>query len=173
DTGFRALGAWNGAVQTFDYRCGIDRLLPVRRRVLRVVLGQVHALAQGKAQSQVDHQIEAQHADDGVLYRADPAGRRVVRRSRPADHLCRQRRVGFHHAGDVVHRGIGVDPQLDDLLGRLRQGWNRDGFLQTLLDPACGEALHRLGDFGAVVVGAVEVGADAAQGNAEVTGAGL
>ncbi|CAI8966337.1 hypothetical protein EMIT051CA3_50469 [Pseudomonas chlororaphis] len=171
--GFRALGARHGAGQAFDDGGGVDRLLPVRRAVLRVVLGQAQGLAQGQAQRQVDHQVEAQHADDGVFHRADLARRSVIGRSRPAHHLRGQGRVGFHHAGDVVDGGVGVDPQLDDLLRGFGERRNLDGRFQALLDAPGGEGLHRLGDFLAVVVRAVEVRADAAQGFAEVAGAGL
>jgi hypothetical protein len=141
--------------------------------VLRLVLGQAQGLAQGQAQRQVDHQVEAQHADDGVFHRADLAGRGVVGRGGPADHLGGQGRVGFHHTGDVVDGGVGVDPQLDDLLCGFRQGRDLDGGFQALLDAPRGEGLHRLGDLLAVIVRAVEVGANAAQGLAEVAGAGF
>ncbi|MNF85907.1 hypothetical protein D3C84_683240 [compost metagenome] len=140
---------------------------------MRLVFGQAEGLAQGQAEGQVDHQVEAQHADDGVFHRADLAGRGVVGRCRPTDHLGGQRRVGFDHAGDVVYRGIRVDPQLDDLLRGFRQRRDLDGFFQALLDAPRGEGLHRLGDLGAVVVGTVEVGPDIAQRFADTGGAGL
>ncbi|MNZ49676.1 hypothetical protein D3C78_674510 [compost metagenome] len=171
--GFRTLGARHGAGQAFDDGGGVDRLLPVRGGVLRVVLGQAQGFAQGQAQRQVDHQVEAQHAHDGVFNGADLARRRVVGRCRPAHHLCGQRRVGFDHAGDVVDGGVGVDAQLDDFLRGFGQRRNFDGRFQTLLDTPCGERLDGLGDFLAVVIGAVEVGTDAGQVFAEVGGAGL
>src|SRR5690606_6926980 len=65
ETGFRSLGAWNGAVQAIDHRRGVDRLLPVRRRLLRLVARQAQRLAQHQAQRQIDHQIETQYANNG------------------------------------------------------------------------------------------------------------
>ena len=162
--GFRALGARHGAGQAFDDGGGVDRLLPVRRGLLRVVLGQAQGFAQGQAQRQVDHQVETQHPDDGVFHRANLARRGVVRRRRPAHHLCGQGRVGFDDAGDVVDGGVGVDAQLDDFLRGLGQRRNLDGRFQALLDAPRGERLDGLGDFLAVIVGAVEVRADAGSG---------
>ena len=171
--GFRALRARHGAGQALDHCSGIDRLLPVRGGVLRLILGQAQSLAQCQAESQVDHQVEAQHADDGVFHRANLAGRGVVGRGCPADHLCRQCRVGFDHAGDVVHRGIGVNAQLDDLLRGFRQRRNLDGFFQALLDAACGKSLHGLGDFRAVIMRAIKVRFDRADRLTETRRAGL
>ncbi|MCY1513707.1 hypothetical protein D9M68_482190 [compost metagenome] len=141
--------------------------------MLRLVLGQAQGLAQGQAQGEVDHQVEAEHADDGVFHRTDLAGCRVVGRGGPADHLGGQGGIGFDHARDVFHRGVGIDPQLDDALRRFRQRRDLDGFLQALLDAPGSEGLHGLGDLGAVVAGAVEVGADGRQGLTEAGGAGL
>ncbi|MNZ72566.1 hypothetical protein D3C78_909470 [compost metagenome] len=170
---FRALGAWHGAGQAFDDGGGVDGLLPVRRGLLRVVLGQAQGFTQGQAQRQVDHQVEAQHAHDGVFHGTDLARRGVVRRRCPAHDLRGQRRVGFDHAGDVVDSGVGVDTQLDDLLRGFSQRRNLDGLFQTLLDAPRGKRLDGLGDFLAVVIGAVEVRTDAGQVFAEVGGAGL
>ncbi len=165
--------AGDGAGQPFDHRGGVDRLLPVGRGVLRLVVRQADGLAQRQAEGEVDHQVEAEHADNGVFHRADAPGSGVVGRGGPADHLRRQCRVGFHHAGDVVDRGFRVDSQLDDLLRRMRQRRNLDGFFQTLLDAPRSEALHGLGDFRTVVVRAVQVRPDVAQRHGEVAGAGL
>ncbi len=148
-------------------------MLPVGRGLLWLVLGQAQALAQGEAEGQVDHQVETEDADDRVFHRADLARRGVVGRGRPTDHLGGERRIGFHQAGDVVDAGVGVDPQLDDLLRRLRQRWNLDGLLQALLDAPGGEGLHGLADFRAVVVRAVKVQVDVFQRFAEARGAGL
>ncbi|MNP15505.1 hypothetical protein D3C76_1078660 [compost metagenome] len=71
--GLGALGPWHGAGQAFDDRGGVDRLLPVRRGLLRVVFRQAQGLAQRQAQGQVDHQVEAQHTHDGIFYRANLA----------------------------------------------------------------------------------------------------
>ncbi|MCY1530308.1 hypothetical protein D9M68_654890 [compost metagenome] len=141
--------------------------------MLWLVLGQAQGFAQSQAKGKVDHQVEAEHAHDGVFHRADLAGGGVVGRSRPADHLGGKGRVGFHHAGDVFHGCVGVDPELDDLLRGFGQWRNLDGFFQALLDTAGGEGLHGLGNLGAVVGRTVEVRADTRQGFAEACGAGL
>ena len=70
-------------------------------------------------------------------------------------------------------RAISLKAQLDDLLRRMRQRRNLDGFFQTLLDAPRSEALHGLGDFRTVVVRAVQVRPDVAQRHGEVAGAGL
>ncbi len=171
--GFRALRARHGAGQAFDDGGGVDRLVPVRRGLVRVVLGQAQGFAQGQAQRQVDHQVEAQHPHDGVFHRADLARRGVIGRGGPADHLGGQRRVGFDHAGDVVDGGVGVDAQFDDFLRSVGQRRNLDGRFQALLDAPGRERLHGLGDFLAVIMGPVEVGPDVAQRLAELSGAGL
>ena len=63
-----ALGARLGSGQSFDDGGGVDRLLPVRRGVLRVVFGQAQGFAQGQAQREVDHQVETQHPNNRVFY---------------------------------------------------------------------------------------------------------
>ncbi|MNN90014.1 hypothetical protein D3C81_2079040 [compost metagenome] len=70
----RPSAARHGAGQAVDHRGVVDRLVPVGRGLLRVVLGQAQGLAQGQAEGEVDHQVEAEHADDGVFHRADLAG---------------------------------------------------------------------------------------------------
>ncbi|MNP09966.1 hypothetical protein D3C76_1020960 [compost metagenome] len=84
-----------------------------------------------------------------------------------------QRWIGLDHPGDVVDGGIGVDPQLDDLLRGFSQGRDLDGGLQALLDtPGC-KGVDRLADFLLVVVRPVEIALDVVQGFAEICGAGL
>ena len=46
---FRALFPGHGAGQSFNDRRGVDRLLPVRRTRLRMILGQTQAFAQREA----------------------------------------------------------------------------------------------------------------------------
>src|SRR5690606_18519268 len=145
--GFGALGARHGAGQALDHGSGVNGLLPVGGGLLWLVLGQGEGLAQSQAEGQVDYQIEAEYANDGILYRTNSAGCGVVGRSCPADYLSGQCRIGLDHAGDVVDRGIRVDAQLDDALGGFRQWRDFDGFLEALLDAPGGEGLYRLADF--------------------------
>ena len=76
---FGALLPRHGPGQPFNHRRGVDRLLPVRSARLRMVLGQAQGFAQRQAECQVDHQINPQHAHNGVFDRANLALRGVKR----------------------------------------------------------------------------------------------
>ena len=69
---------------------------------------------QGQAQRQVDHPLEAQHAEHRVLDGIDFAGLAEEGRVGIAHHVGGQRRVFRHHLAELGHGGVGIAAHAQD-----------------------------------------------------------
>ena len=86
--------------------------------------------------------------------------------------MGRQRRVGFHHAGDFIDGDFRVNPQAHDFAHALCQRRYFNGGFKPLLNASRREGLDCLGDGFAVVVRAVQVEDDLAQRLTKAPGVG-